>query len=617
MVSSPIPGLRFSDERMKKRLLKIGAAALLLAVAGAAWAPWTISTPSLRAGLADETARLTGLKLSGGARMAVALLPRPHVKIEHARLADQAGAVTAEIEVLKIDLRLLSMLTGRLEPAGASLFNPAFHVDLDRSFAAAGAMAALLAGKGRDNAGGDDLALGAVTVTDGRAIVARASIGFETQIENISATLDWRRAQAPAALNGSFLWRGERADLSFWVNRPVDALTGTASAATLRVAGPAVDLSWDGRLSVDTQLTMNGRAVASAPSLRRLSHVMGAPLPLPGPLGAASLRSEMTYGAKGLSLPGLALTLDDTSYEGSLNLRVEDRRPVLSGTLATKLLVADSWSAALPSWRGGDGAWSREVFDWSEERGADLDLRVSAARIRAGALQFDETAFSILLRAGRMELTLAEAQGYRGVIKARATIMPAQGGLEARGSITMTRVDSAALFGKALGLTRFSGRATGQFAFEATGGSMAQMMRGLDGRGQASLRGGEISGVDLEQALRRLDKRPLAMAIDVRNGRTTFDTAQAAVKIAGGQAEIGPGTVSGPGVQIAFSGAANVGDRTVLIRADASQTGGEKLASPPRLPLEFVGSWDEPRLVADTLTLLRRSGAAAPLLPSP
>lgn len=597
---------------MNRRLLKIGGSALVLTAAAAAWAPWTISTPSLRAEIADETARLTGLTLSEGARAAFALLPRPHVKIERARLADATGAFSADIDVLKIDLRPLTLLAGRLEPAGASLFNPVFRVDLDRPLAAGGRMAALIARKGDD-----DMALGAVAVTDGRAIVVRPSIGFETKVENISATLDWRRAQAPAALNGSFLWRGERADLSFWVNRPVDALTGTASAATLRVAGPAVDLSWDGRLSVDNQLTMNGRTVASAPSLRRLTHVLGAPLPLPGSLGAMSLRSEMSYGAKGLSLPGLALTLDDTSYEGSLNLRVEDRRPVLAGTLATKLLVADSWSAALPSWRGGDGAWSREAFDWSEERSADLDLRVSAARLRAGALQFEDTAFAILLRTGRMELTLAEAKGYKGVLKGRATIMPSGDGLESRGSISMTRVDSASLFGKTLGLTRFSGRATLQFAFEATGGSMAQMMRGLEGRGQASLRGGEISGVDLEQALRRLDKRPLAMAIDVRNGRTTFDTAQAAVKIAGGQAEIGPGTVSGPGVQIVFSGAANVGDRTVAIRADATQTGAEKLASPPRLPLEFVGTWDEPRLVADTLTLLRRSGAAAPLLPSP
>lgn len=597
---------------MKTRLLKIGGIAVVLAAAAAAWAPWTISTPSLRAEIAGETKRMTGLSLTGGGRHAFALLPRPHVKIEHARLGDATGAFEAEIDVLKIDLRLLPMLAGRLEPAGASLFAPVFRIDLDRPFTAGGAIAALLANKSRDDA------LGAVAVTDGEAIVTRPSTGFATRIENISAHLDWRRAQAPAAVNGSAVWRGERADLSLWINRPTDALGGIASAASLRVTGDALDLSWDGRLAVDSQLTMNGRTVVSAPSLRRLASVAGAPLPLPGALASLSLRSDMSYGPKGLSLPGVALTLDDTSYEGTINLRAEERRPVLSGTLATKLLVADSWTATLPAWRGGDGTWSRDAFDWSDELGADLDLRVSAARVRFGALQFDDTAFSVLLRSGRMEFTLAEAQGYKGVLKARATIMPAPGGgLEARCIVSVARVDAAGLFGKALGITRLSGRATGQFAFEATGGSMAQMMRGLDGRGQASLRGGEISGLDLEQALRRVDRRPLAMALDVRNGRTTFDTAQAVVKIAGGQAEIGPGSVSGPGVQIAFSGSANVGERTVLIRADASQTGGEKLANPPRLPLEFVGSWDEPRLVADMLTLLRRSGAAAPLLVAP
>ena len=45
---------------------------------------------------------------------------------------------------------------------------------------------------------------------------------------------------------------------------------------------------------------------------------------------------------------------------------------------------------------------------------SELDLRISAAKLRYGGVQADDAAMSVLLKGGRMELTIADAQAYKG-----------------------------------------------------------------------------------------------------------------------------------------------------------------------------------------------------------
>jgi AsmA protein len=142
-------------------------------------------------------------------------------------------------------------------------------------------------------------------------------------------------------------------------------------------------------------------------------------------------------------------------------------------------------------------------------------------------------------------------------------------------------------------------------------------MHSLDGRGQLKLADGEVSGLDLEQALRRVEKRPLSIATEVRTGRTSFTSASGAFNVSDGNAEMEQCVASGPGVELAMTGSSEIGDRSLDLHVVARQTGAEATnADAPQLHLDLMGSWDDPLLVLDTASLIRRSQVAAPLLRS-
>jgi AsmA protein len=71
--------------------------------------------------------------------------------------------------------------------------------------------------------------------------------------------------------------------------------------------------------------------------------------------------------------------------------------------------------------------------------------------------------------------------------------------------------------------------------------------------------------------------------------------------------------VSGLGVQLALTGKASVSERKLDLRAVARQTGPTG-ANGPQLMLDIRGPWDEPQIIFDKESLIRRSDAAAPLL---
>jgi AsmA protein len=164
-----------------------------------------------------------------------------------------------------------------------------------------------------------------------------------------------------------------------------------------------------------------------------------------------------------------------------------------------------------------------------------------------------------------------------------------------------------------------AGALNATLAVDGVGDRMATLMQNLNGRASVALVDGEISGVDLEKALRRLETRPLSSAVDIRSGRSTLDAASASVKIENGVADISEGVARGPGFTLAFGGSARLPERHLAVKAIAREadSAGQTADSAPGIALELAGPWDELALGLDAQAFIRRSGAAAPLLPRP
>src|SRR6185312_2444412 len=142
------------------------------------------------------------------------------------------------------------------------------------------------------------------------------------------------------------------------------------------------------------------------------------------------------------------------------------------------------------------------------------------------------------------------------------------------------------------------------------------LTRTLNGTANLTGRQGSLVGWNVEQLLRRLERRPLSGTGDFRNGRTPFEKLNADLKISDGVASIETLSLEGSKVRLGLSGSASIPTRDFDLHGVASLTPAATGDGPPPFELPFVvqGPWDDPMLLPDTQSLLARSPAASPLL---
>jgi AsmA protein len=599
--------------------LKWLALPLAVAVLGAAAAPWTLSGDALRRELAEQVMQTAGLRATAEGKATFAVLPRPRIKLENVIISDENGALVINSGVLKGNLRLLPLLAGRMELASVQLISPEIAYDhhdapISRRGAIARASDALPATP--EAAGADEARLGTISIVDGAARVKTRGATESVVIDNINLTLDWPRLSAPASLNGTVSWLGETAEIAAWLARPAAVLRGDESSATLKIDSPNLQASANGSIAASPRMQFEGRINAASHSIRALLASVGVSTPLPGPLAQMSLSGVARASLRSLALSGLRMSVDGNAFEGALAVQATNSRPAISGTLASEMLVLGPMMSDLPGLTGTEGQWSRDPLSLASLDFADVDLRISSTRMRIGRAVFDDVGCSILLTNGRLDMSMGQARAYGGQVKGRLSLTPAARGTDLRASGVFAKIDSGAVMKEALRSIRITGEASGQFSFEGSGGSVADIVRSLDGAAQMSFRNGDILGLDLEQALRRLEKRPLSIITEVRSGRTGFDSASVSARLTDGVVDVQEATVSGLGVQLAVSGTASLIERSLHLRAMARQAGPSAASreNGPQLMLDIKGPWDDPSLVFDRESLIRRSEAAAPLM---
>jgi AsmA protein len=595
----------------------LATAAALAATAGAV-APWLFSPAALIAAVADQLQGSSGLYVAARGKTSFSLFPRPSIAVEGVAFADRNGALLIESSELHGDVDVLPLIAGRLSVASVKLVRPRAYIDLDKKPAGVpGAAARAAAAKPAtlEAAAADNVRFGVVSIVDGDARITYRSRVYA--LERINANFEWRRIGAAAALTAAFTLDSERLEAILWVARPGALLRGEESVVTARLDGRVLQFEAQGVGQLGANARFAGHVAAAAASARRALALFGAAAPLPGPFTDAQFSTQATLAAGEAHFKGARLFVDGNEFHGDLDLQKEDGRPTLTATLESEFLSLRPFLADAPPLVAANGQWSKQTFNLPDLSGADVDLHLAAGRARLGRLKVEDAAIEVTLRDGAAAFAITQARAYRGGLKFRASIAPSPEGLALRANAQVTAVDAGPLLWDAYGKPVLAGALNATLAVDGVGDRMATLMQSLNGRASVALVDGEISGVDLEKALRRLETRPLSSAFDIRSGRSTLDAASATVKIENGGADIGSGVARGPGFTLAFGGSARLPERSLAVRAVAREAdgAGQTADAAPSIALELAGPWDELALGLDAQAFIRRSDAAAPLLP--
>lgn len=572
-----------------------------------------ISADQVRDAVKAEIRNVTGLDPVLRGSTAVSLFPSGSVSFHDVALGEPGANAPLVADELVARLRFFPLLTGRIEVSDVALVNPRIVVTLDGEGKSnwSPLVESLVQnfGQGRATRPAN---FSEIRMTGGSVEIRNDAAGIIERLTDIEMSLGWPAISKSFGASGRLFWRGETVDASITFADFAAVLKGEKSGLKVRISGLPAKAAFDGALSLTPRLKIDGALSGDAPSLRKLLAWTGQK-PLPGGgFGRFALKAQTNITGGTIALTGVNLELDGNAAEGVLSFAT-DGRQTWQGTLAADAIDLTPYVSTIKLLTANDREWSRLPIDVEGLSNFDLDLRLSAASMTIGSAKLGRTATAANMRGGKLVVTVGESVAFGGVIRGSLGLARSEDGAEMKTQLTFTNVDLENCIGELFGLRRIEGKGDVAIALEGSGRNVLGLARTLNGSVTMEGRDGALTGLNVEQLLRRLERRPLSGGNEFRTGRTPFEKISVAIKIAQGIATVDDVSLQGAAVKLALMGQATIPTRDLDLKGTASLIDPNSAQGGFDLPFVVQGPWDDPVMLPDPQILIRRSGAAAPL----
>ena len=568
---------------------------------------------AVRDAVAKEIHSVTGLDPVLRGDFSVSLFPSGTVSFHNVLLGDdRTGEPAVAADELTARLRYFPLLAGRIEIADVTLVRPTITV----TFLPGGQSnwSGLIGSLARALAPDPDrsASFSEIGIHDGTIVVHDAEKDYVQRLSDVDFQVAWPSISRSFGANGHFAWHGETVEASLTLSDFLAALSGERSGVKMRLASAPLNLAFDGAESSQPTLKVEGTLGVDAPSLRDAMLWTGkSKIPFGG-FGRFALRAQSTVGEGVVSLSNVNVELDGNTAEGALTLSSGDFRMV-QGTLAADALDLTPYVSGIRLLAANKHNWDQLPITLDGIADLNLDLRLSAASIKIAQARLGRTAIAANMRGGKLDITIGESQAFSGVVKGSIGLAIANEGVEATSHLQFVDVDLESCLGQLFGVQKLAGRGNMALNVDGSGNSVMAVTSTLNGTASLNAHGGALVGINVEQLLRRLERRPLSGAGDFRSGRTPFDELAISLKIDQGMVSVDDMHIDGPAVRLAVAGQASVPMRDLDLKGTATLI---STATDNQFELPFVvqGRWDDPIMLPDPQSLIRHSGAAAPLL---
>jgi AsmA protein len=513
-------------------------------------------------------------------------------------------------------LRFFPFLAGRIEIADVSLVRPTIAIifNADHSSNWSGHIETLA--RNLKPSPGRTAAFSEIRIQDGTVILRDEAYKIVETLANVEMALAWPSISRSFAATGRFAWHDEPIDATVSFTDFVAALQGDRSGLKIRLAGAPFKFAFDGYLSHRPTLKMEGTLAADTASLRDTLVWAGQQPPPGGGFGRFALKAQTNVAGGTIGLSGVNVELDGNSGEGVLAF---DGRQTLQGTLAVEALDLTPYVSTMRLVTSGERGWDSKPIALDGLDGIHLDLRLSAARVNVANARLGRTAVAANLRGGNLTVAVGESQAFGGVVKGTFGLAKSSAGADFKAQLQFSNVDLEQCLGEMFGVRRLEGKGNLAFAIDSSGSSVYDLTRGLNGTAGLVGRKGAIAGFNVEQLLRRIERRPLSGGGEFRTGKTPYETLTVKLKIIQGVANVEDVRMEGPSVGLALTGSASIPARELDLRGTASllsvaASGANASAPAFELPFMVQGPWDDPIILPDPQSRIQRSGAAQPIL---
>jgi len=408
--------------------------------------------------------------------------------------------------------------------------------------------------------------------------------------------------------------------LSARLNTTVDApLTqGQISIDPLQLQIAGLSLNGKVRIAgLDATPMLTGQLAMETFSPRKLAKDLGISLPATTDAAvftkaAASLQLEAD--AAHLAVTQLAVTLDDSHFSGSANVR-NFEQPALRFDLKLDALNADRYlpPPATPATASAPDAPAPTALPLDMLRALNVDGHVGIGKLTVAKAHLSEIQLGIKAKSGQLRLHPATANLYDGKFSGDI-------GLDARGATPklsleelLSGVQVGPLLKDMLGNDAVLGSADATSKLAAQGVELDGILKTLEGQARVEFKNGAVKGINIGQLLReayaKLKKLPPPPKTEEQ---TDFAAIEASVVIDKGVVNNHDLKANAPALRVTGEGKVDLPRQridyrltTTLVESLEGQ-GGEEAAELKGLPIpiKISGSFDKPQFALDLKPLL-------------
>jgi AsmA protein len=597
-----------------KRLAIVVAATAAAVVIAVVTLSFVIPSSAVRDAVAREIHNVTGLDPVLHGDVAVSLFPSGRVTFHNVLLdGDRNGEPELIADELTAHLRYFPLLSGRIEISDVTLVRPTITVTIAPDGASnwSGLIQSLARALEPDPSRTSSFS--EIGIHDGVVVVRSSYAGgvVTDRLDEVDFQLAWPSISRSFGAKGRFVWHDQPIEASFALSDFLAALTGERTGVKMRLSGAPVKMAFDGAASDKASLKVDGTLSVESPSLREaLRWADARQLPFGG-FGRFALRAQSSLADGVISMSGVNVELDGNVAEGVITLSTDHR--TVQGTLAADALDLTPYVSGIHLMAADDRSWDQLPLGLDGLEDLDLDLRLSAANVKIANAQLGRTAVAANMRNGKLDVTIGESQAFGGVAKGSFGLARSGAGVAVTSHVQFVEVDLESCLSQVFGIHKLEGRGNLALNVQGSGASVLAVTNTLGGTATLTAHDGALAGINVEQLLRRLERRPLSGNGDFRSGRTPFNKFALNLKIDQGQVSVEDMHVEGPSVRVAVAGQVSVPTRDLDLKGVATLVSS---ATTNEFDLPFVvqGQWDDPIMLPDAQSLIRRSGAAAPLL---
>ena len=366
------------------------------------------------------------------------------------------------------------------------------------------------------------------------ALTVISASGARYSFRNVDATIASTRLGS-YRLQASGTFNGQTLQLDGNWSEPAGKTGQPPVPIRLQMRSAYIEATFDGMLRTGGPPVLAGEARFRIPSLRRLVAWTGLGKGIGDQMRNIVVSGPLTWSTARMAFAPATVDINGNRATGALTLEQTGPRPSIDATLAfdeLDLRPAFVEARAQSIRPGTRSATSRLLATF------DADLRLSAGRIRAPAVELGRGAITIALNQGRLAAGLVGIEIEGGIADGQLLLDVNEATPKADIKLTAKGVDIGHILSLPLQRNPLTGRANVVFEGTAQGGTLLEAASRLAGHGQVELASKGRLSLDLAALVHAIKVQPVVSWAAAGNGSTALDKLKCRFRVLNGALKI-------------------------------------------------------------------------------